>query len=342
MTLSSAKKRKASTLLESDASSPTTTQSHITSYARLSKAQALLASKSLEKGLDAKPHPAVATVISSSSGDKKEEATPARKRRKRDAVLGLRAAEEATTQIEPEIEPEHAEVGESPTQDASKRVESSPERPTPKKRTRERLGTSPIKATVTSSPSKPRRSTVDRGQSLLERVCHSSPHSTTMSLLNKPIQIRAKERQQALLPAGPSDAELERRAALERLFEIIPVLNFLTLRHQSTLKTPSSITTTTNLAFEPATASAPKALPPPQKFSAPLPMVVQHLQTSLRNPLARDEAERCIDLLAREIAPDWCQHVAVGKIKAVVLRRGRCPSVLEIKERVGLALDRRT
>ena len=47
--------------------------------------------------------------------------------------------------------------------------------------------------------------------------------------------------------------------------------------------------------------------------------VVQHLQNSMRHPVAVEEAERCIRVLAGEVLPDseWVSVTEVGKVVCV-------------------------
>ena len=179
---------------------------------------------------------------------------------------------------------------------------------------------------------------------------------------------------------------------MERLVEIVPVLNFLTLRHKqqrpqahhqqtryapsrrshrddiSTSSTDADVTTapsepqtmkaaaassqhvsrasprpsthrSANASSTNASSGGAARFPAHQRISLPLPLILQHLQTSLKNPISKDEATLSIELLARVIASSWCQMVHVGQITAVVLHRGLCPSLSEVEERIGNALS---
>ena len=50
-----------------------------------------------------------------------------------------------------------------------------------------------------------------------------------------------------------------------------------------------------------------------------MPTLVQHLQTSLRNPIGKEEALRCIRLLA-EVVPEWVGIREVGRMVGVTVR----------------------
>lgn len=50
-----------------------------------------------------------------------------------------------------------------------------------------------------------------------------------------------------------------------------------------------------------------------------MPTVVQHLQMSLRNPVGREEAGRCVRLLA-EVVPECVGVRDVGRVVSVTVR----------------------
>ncbi len=50
-----------------------------------------------------------------------------------------------------------------------------------------------------------------------------------------------------------------------------------------------------------------------------MPTVVQHLQMSLRNPIGKEEAIRCVRLLA-EVLPEWVGVREMGKMVGVTIR----------------------
>ncbi len=69
------------------------------------------------------------------------------------------------------------------------------------------------------------------------------------------------------------------------------------------------------------TLTEPKAL---QTHSFTMPTLVQHLQMSLRNPISKEEAVRCVRVLA-EVVPEWVGVREVGRLVGVTMREGgRC------------------
>jgi len=70
------------------------------------------------------------------------------------------------------------------------------------------------------------------------------------------------------------------------------------------------------------------------RVSFSLQMMIQHLQNSLRTPLAKDEVERCLDLMAAEIMPSFVTMVKTGSVRGVVVTRfGKVGSV-ELRRRL--------
>lgn len=132
-------------------------------------------------------------------------------------------------------------------------------------------------------------------------------------------RIRAKELHQSTLPAPPSRASLDRKAALQRLEEVVPVLNILST---STGASSASL----SAAARPATEG--------KKVSFNLPTLVQTLQNSLRNPISKAEAELCVVLLAEEVVPEWVRLVRCGKVLGVVVSAGSGAGMGEVRERV--------
>lgn len=45
------------------------------------------------------------------------------------------------------------------------------------------------------------------------------------------------------------------------------------------------------------------------------------MKNSFISPISREEAERCIRLLADEVAPDWVSTVTLGKVTAVIINK---------------------
>lgn len=124
-----------------------------------------------------------------------------------------------------------------------------------------------------------------------------------MTLLER---LRAKQLHQSTLPAPPSKTELARKAALQRMDEVVAVLTILS--------TSSSIGQ--------------------QRVSFTLPTVLGKLKDSFKTPLSKEEGERCVRLLAADIAPEWVKIVKMGKIEALVVNRDERPSELNIRNRI--------
>ena len=55
---------------------------------------------------------------------------------------------------------------------------------------------------------------------------------------------------------------------------------------------------------------------------------------SLRNPVSKDEAVRCMRLLAMEVAPEWVGVREVGRVVGVTIRRGAMVGRREMAERI--------
>jgi hypothetical protein len=126
---------------------------------------------------------------------------------------------------------------------------------------------------------------------------------TKLTLLER---LRAKQLYQSTLPAPPSKTELSRRAALQRIDEVVAVLAILS--------------TSTSIGQ--------------QRISFTLPNVLGKLRDSLRTPMSKEEGMTCVRLLASEVTPEWVQIVKMGKVEALVVNRDARPTELDIKERV--------
>ena len=131
-------------------------------------------------------------------------------------------------------------------------------------------------------------------------------------------RILAKQLHQASLPSAPSPRVLARKSALQRLEEIIHVIEILT----------SSGSKTQN-------ANRVEV----QTFSFTMPTLVQHLKNSLRNPISKDEVERCVTLLAEEVAPSWIRARRIGKVVGLTVDRNGAVGRDEMRKRVLRALD---
>ena len=171
-----------------------------------------------------------------------------------------------------------------------------------------------IKAQVTANSCK---STLSNSPTRLQAVGNRSS-----SLLSR---IRAKELYQSTLPGAPSPDSIARRNALQRLEEVVPVLEILT----------SSATRSLHTGTTSADANSQN-----QVFSFTIPTIVQHLQMSLRNPISKDEAMKCIGLLADEITPAWIGVKKVGKLNGVTIRKVKGMSRDEITERIRKVMEK--
>ncbi|EGX50705.1 hypothetical protein AOL_s00075g131 [Orbilia oligospora ATCC 24927] len=102
-------------------------------------------------------------------------------------------------------------------------------------------------------------------------------------------RIRAKAQAANSAPAPPPPAVLQRRTAMQWLESIIPILLQLT--------TPVS------------TLGAKSKLHVPSTTSFPMTTVIQNVKTSLQKPIASEDIERSLRLLADEIATDFVKIV---------------------------------
>ena len=109
-------------------------------------------------------------------------------------------------------------------------------------------------------------------------------------------RVLAKQALQASLPNPPSVAELQRKAALQRAEEVLAVLSLL---------------------------AAGKGLG--QRVSFSMTALVQSLQGSVRSPISKDEAIRCVELLAEEVAPGYVSLVRMGSMCSVVVNQAARP-----------------
>lgn len=132
-----------------------------------------------------------------------------------------------------------------------------------------------------------------------------NPDGTKMSLLDR---IRQKElvQSQAAL-TGPTAAELQRRAALQRADDVAAVIAMLSA----------------------ATASAGQA-----RIAFTMPALMVKLKDSLRSPISSEDGAECVRLLAKEIASNWLRIVTVGGRENVVVQMGCQPSRGEVEQKV--------
>ncbi|KAI4133113.1 MAG: hypothetical protein LQ338_000378 [Usnochroma carphineum] len=158
-----------------------------------------------------------------------------------------------------------------------------------------------LKAGASRAQARPQPSTKstttyrDTSSSDAENVPPSSKSPTPISLTARKSslldRIRAKQAAHLLSAAPLTPSQLQRKSALRRIEEIVPVLELL-----SASSSAGGVKTFT------------------------MPTVVQHLQMSLRNPIEREEAVTVVRLLAEEVSPGWVGVKEVGKIVGVMVR----------------------
>lgn len=142
-----------------------------------------------------------------------------------------------------------------------------------------------------------------------ERAAVKTEEKSTAAVQNRGAslldRVLAKQAHAASLPSGPTKTELERKSALHRVEDVARVLELLA-------------------------AGKPRV-----SFS--MPTVTQQLQQSLRNPISREEVERCLDIMAAEIMPTFVQMIASGTVKGVVVTKAGKIGFADLKERLANA-----
>lgn len=109
-------------------------------------------------------------------------------------------------------------------------------------------------------------------------------------------RILAKEAAAAAGPKALTPAEQQRRAALQRSEDVLSVLSLLCASKGSGLRTSFSMNA-----------------------------LLQSLQTSIRTPISKEEALKCIEVLAEEVTPGYISIVRMGALSSVVVNRGMRP-----------------
>lgn len=115
-------------------------------------------------------------------------------------------------------------------------------------------------------------------------------------------RILAKQEAAKSGPAAPTPAELQRRAALQRSEEVLGVLSLLC------------------------------ASRPGMRVSFSTTTILQQLQGSIRSPISKEEALKCIEVIANEVAPGHVSLVNMGTISSVVVIPAMRP--LDVKRRL--------
>ncbi|KAK3054559.1 hypothetical protein LTR09_004288 [Extremus antarcticus] len=124
------------------------------------------------------------------------------------------------------------------------------------------------------------------------------------SLLDR---ILAKQALSSTLPAGPTRDQLERKAALQRIEDIARVLELL------------------------ATGRS--------RCSFSMQALSQQVRQSLRNPISKEEIERCLGLMANEVTPGFVSLVCNGAVTGVVITKSGRVASDELKRRVQVACE---
>ena len=148
------------------------------------------------------------------------------------------------------------------------------------------------------------------------------PKPTTTRSTDLLSRIKAKQLHQSTLPLPPSSESQVRKSALQRLTEVAPVIESLA----ASSKIHANDDAVAEI-FKMKTAHA----------SFTMPTLVQHLQMSLRNPVGKEEAVRCVRLLA-EVAPEWMVVRNVGRMIGVTVRGigiGRAEMVKRVERLMG-------
>ena len=115
-------------------------------------------------------------------------------------------------------------------------------------------------------------------------------------------RILAKQTAAAFGPAAPTSVELQRKAALQRSEDVLGLISLLC------------------------------ASKPGMRASFSMATLVQSLQGSIRSPISKDEALKCIEVLANEVTPGYISIVRMGAISSVVVNQAMRP--VDVKGRL--------
>ena len=133
---------------------------------------------------------------------------------------------------------------------------------------------------VVEASAKSAAAVASRGASLLDRIL-------------------AKQTTNANKASGPDPAQLARLSAIDRIADIVEVLDVL-----SNGRARASFSTK---------------------------VLLSHLQNSLRNPISAEEGEKCLEIMAKEVATSFVKIVRAGSVDAVVITRGGKPRPDELR-----------
>ena len=117
-------------------------------------------------------------------------------------------------------------------------------------------------------------------------------------------RIFARQQLQSAAPSPLSPEQIARRSALLRVTEVAYILESIALSGQKHRNDDAE-----DDPFKQVTRNT----------SFTMPTLVQSLQMSLRNPMSREEAGKCVHLLA-ELAPEWLSVNMVGNVVGVTAR----------------------
>ena len=112
-------------------------------------------------------------------------------------------------------------------------------------------------------------------------------------------RIFAKQLHRSTLPAPLSKEQLARQSALQRVFEIAPVLESLALSAQGHRNDDAEADPWAQVV---------------KHVSFTMPTLVQNIQMSLRNPIASEDAAGCVKVMG-EILPEW---ISVREVRGMV------------------------
>lgn len=115
-------------------------------------------------------------------------------------------------------------------------------------------------------------------------------------------RILAKQEAAKCGPAAPTAAEQQRKAALQRSEEVLGVLSLLCASRPGM-----------RVAFSTTT-------------------VLQQLQGSIRSPISKEEARKCIEVIANEVAPGYVSMVNMGSMSSIVIMPAMRP--LDVRSRL--------
>jgi len=118
-------------------------------------------------------------------------------------------------------------------------------------------------------------------------------------------RIQQKEHLASTLPAGPTKDQQDHQRALQRVEEILTILDLLAAGKGSG-----------------------------SRVSFPLPPLIQSIQASLRSPMDRTEVERVLNVMCEEVAIGFVKIVGFGGVRAAVVNRIMRPRPEVLKKRI--------